>query len=200
MGFTLIEVLLVLALMGVLAAIVLPGSNPSLREQLGGVGQIVASDLAYARNLAVTNASSYRVTFDSANNRYILEHTGSNTALDALPDTALRDPDDPANQMIVDLDALPRMGPPVRIGALGEVGANCTTAVTYVEFGPLGETSASGKTVLWLTAGEGASQRYLVLTVHPVTGLVDVGPYTGDPPPDALTEAGEVASSTVSIL
>lgn len=185
-GFTLIEVLIVLALMGVLAALVLPSTNPSLHDQLRAAGHIVAADLAYARSLAVTHGSSYRVTFDSQANRYILEHAGASGPLDTLPDTALRDPDDPPNQMIVDLDQLPQVGSTVRIYAMGEVGGNYATRASDVVFGPLGETTRTAETVVWLSAGEATGRRYLLLTVDPVTGLVRVGPYTGDPPPDSL--------------
>ena len=63
-GLTLIELLIVVAVMGILAGLVLPSSNPSLHDQLRSAAQILAGDLAYGRSLAVTHNSRYQFTFD----------------------------------------------------------------------------------------------------------------------------------------
>src|ERR1043165_8289380 len=84
-GFTLVEVLMVVLLVSVLAAIVLPSMNPGVYDQLLAAAEVVATDLAYGRSLAVTNNDTYRFTFDLTNNQYWLEYTGSNSALATLP-------------------------------------------------------------------------------------------------------------------
>jgi prepilin-type N-terminal cleavage/methylation domain-containing protein len=185
-GFSLIELLLVIAVLAILAGLVLPRSNPSLYDQLRAAAQVLRTDLAYARSLAVTNNSSYRITFDATGNRYVLEHSGSKAALDPLPDSPFRDPDDPATQHVVELERLPHVGPGVRIVTAASSGT-VTQRVTDVEFGPLGETTRSSPTVVWLAAGQGADTRYLWLTINPVTGLTDAE-YRGavGPPPEAL--------------
>ena len=189
-GFSLIELLLVIALLAILAAVVLPSSNPTIHDQLNSAARIVATDLAYARSLAVTHGSTYRVVFDVDENRYVLEHSAiDNPALDTLPDSVFRDPDDPPDQHVVELDDLPRMGVPVRIHAAAEVDGvgNIIGPVGDVEFGPLGQTmNRSGHTLIWLSAGKGPSQRYIMLYVNPVTGLATVGQYSGDGPPPWL--------------
>lgn len=180
-GFALIEVLIVIALMGILAGLVLPSSNPTIHQQLRSVARIVATDLAYARSLAVTHGSTYKIAFEPARNRYTLTHSGPDPALHALPASPLRNPDDPPEQHVVALDGLPRMGAPVKLVAAGAGNISSGTA-GEVEFGPLGETASSAPTVIWLSAGEGAAKRYITLSVAPVTGLATIGPFTGAGP------------------
>ena len=181
-GFTLIELLIVVAVMGILAGLVLPRSDPSLHDQLRSVAQIMAGDLAYGRSLAVTNNSEYRFTFDSEGNRYVLEHSGADAALDTLPDSPFRSPEDPPTKQTVDLDELPRVGTGVRIVEVAAQGST-PQSVDDVRFGPLGTTARSEETVIWLAAGAGTATRYIRLHVSPLTGLTTVGSYSGTGPP-----------------
>ena len=181
-GFSLIELLIVMAVIGILAALVLPKNDPSLYDQLRSAAQILRTDLAYGRSLAVTNNSTYRLAFDTPNNRYVLEHSGSQTALDTLPESPFRHPDDPPDQHVVDLDELPRIGPGVRLVAATSSGG-VVAPVSDVEFGPLGETTRTSPTVIWLAAGFGSNTRYLTLTVNPVTGLTKLQYCAAEGPP-----------------
>jgi prepilin-type N-terminal cleavage/methylation domain-containing protein len=180
-GFSLIEVLLVISLMAILAGLVLPNSSPSIHDQLQATAQIVSGDLAYGRSLAVTHNSRYRIDFDVSENRYVLSHSGSDASLDALPDSPWRNPDDPADKHVVDLDELPHLGVGVKIAAVEEAGSVSRT-VGSMEFGPFGETTSSGSTVIWLAAGEGSARRYVSISVNPVTGLASIGAYTAKAP------------------
>lgn len=187
-AFTLIELLIVLSLMAMLAGLVLPKTAATLEDQLQSMAQTMAADLAYARSLAVTNNSRYRVTFQFSENRYVLEHAGSDPTLQTLPASAFRNPSDPPDKYIVDLDELPQLGVPVRIVAAATYGSSIAPA-SRVEFGPLGDTAATSFTLIWLGAGTGAARRYYVIAIHPVTGLVLADPrlgFTASPPPGSV--------------
>jgi prepilin-type N-terminal cleavage/methylation domain-containing protein len=184
-GFTLIEVLLVITLVGILAALVVPSAEPSLNDQLRATARILATDLAYARSLAVTNNSQYRLTFDVKENCYSLSHSGSNAGLDLLPESPFSRSAGPQPEMIVDLDELPQLGARVRLAAVAEYNWS-VRSTAKVEFGPLGETTSGSWTIIWLQAGNGGQARYVLLLVHPITGLVEVSASTESGPPNWL--------------
>lgn len=180
---------MVIALLAVLVGLVLPNSNPTLHDQVRSMAQILRTDLAYARSLAVTNNSLYEIAFDTEDNRYVLRHSGGNAALDELPESPFRSPGDPSDEHIVDLNELPHLGPGVRILTVVALGVS-PSRVTDVEFGPLGETTRSSPTAIWLAVARGEATRYMTVTVDPVTGLAEVGGFTSVGPAEALISAG----------
>ncbi len=181
-GFTLVELMIVVALMGILAAMILPRFEPAVHDQLEGVAQTVAADLAYAQSLAVTNGSNYHLQFETEENRYVLTHSGANPLLDVLPPSPFSSPTDAPDRQTTDLDDLPLVGPGVRIVVVRKRTAP-PQDVTDLEFGPLGETTRPEPTVIWLACSSGADCRYLALTIDPVTGLVSIGNVQSTPPP-----------------
>src|SRR5688500_572070 len=114
-GFTLIELMIVVALLSLVAATIIPNANPSLRDQLEGAAEILSGDIAFARSLAVANDSNYRIAFDFTQNRYVLTHTGTNPALNDLPRSPYALSSDPTNQHIVRLANLPHLGGTARL-------------------------------------------------------------------------------------
>jgi prepilin-type N-terminal cleavage/methylation domain-containing protein len=173
-AFTIVELLVVIAVMAILAAIAIPHFQPPMNDQLQGAASVVAADLDYARSLAVTNNSTYRVDFSVTENRYVLTHVGSNAALDTLPATPFRPANDAADEHSCDLDRLPHVGATVQLHAVYKASAS-PQPVTQLEFGPLGGTTRPEATVVWLRCGVAASRRFLPITVDPVTGVASIG-------------------------
>lgn len=180
-GYTLVEITISIAVIGIMAAAAVPLFQPDVAAQLTSFAQIVASDCAHARDLAVTNNSKYRLTFDLANNRYYLEHSGTNSALNNLPASIFRNPANTATRQYTDLDDVPQLGTG---GFLEGVIApeSPPTAVTTIEFGPLGATTQTAETVVWLSAGAADGLRYIAVRVNPVTGLSDIDDITAAAP------------------
>jgi prepilin-type N-terminal cleavage/methylation domain-containing protein len=174
-GFSLIELLIVLTLMSILAATILTGTNPAAVEQLEAAARIVAADVAYCQSLAITQNSTYRLTFDAAQELYYLEHTGSDTSLDVLPPRPFHSPDDPPTRQTVRLADLPGGGSMVQLVRVEALGTPVET-VDHVEFGPLGETTRPEETQIWLAAGSGGLRRLVPLRINPVTGTTTLGP------------------------
>jgi prepilin-type N-terminal cleavage/methylation domain-containing protein len=183
-GFTLVELLIVIAIIAVVAGLVVTNAEPQLHAQVRATAERLAADVAYCRGLAVMNNSSYRLTFDMDNNRYRLTHAGTNSALDALPDSPFRRSEDPVDEYVVDLsddDGVGAGGVSLSAVAIGEAVA---TTTEVLDFGPLGETANPEATVIWLTVGTGDAQRYIAVLVDPVTGLTWIGDLQAEGPED----------------
>lgn len=180
-GYSLIELLIVVSLMGILAAMIVPRFEPSIHDQLQGVAQILAADLAYARNLAVTNDSQYSITFQRATNSYVLQHSGTNNLLDALPFTPYRTAGDSPDQQTTFLEDLPHLGSTVHIVG-GKLGGGTVSASVPVEFNALGGVEGGQTVTLWISCGSGDARRYQSIVIAPVTGLVSMGEFRAAAP------------------
>jgi len=180
-GFTLLELLIVIAVICILVGAILPNGNPNVLDELRSAAQIVSTELAYGRSLAMANNDNYKFTFDTTQNRFTLQHSGSNASLNQLTVTPFSSPSDTLYQHVVDLDELPHVGPIAQIAAVTVSGTSQT--VSDLEFNPLGATTRSAGTVVWLAAGNGSNKRYITITVDPVVGLSAIGSYSVIGPP-----------------
>jgi len=173
-ALTLIEVLLTIAVLAILAGILIPQLSGDLPERLNAAAQVISADLDYARSLAVANNSSYRITYDVANNKYYLQHSGTNPLFNTLPRSPYRQLDDSPTQQTTKLALLPIPDPGVTlVGVVQMQGA--AQAATVIEFGPLGGTTSTYQSVIWISCGSGSTQRVQSIAVDPVTGLVTIG-------------------------
>jgi prepilin-type N-terminal cleavage/methylation domain-containing protein len=193
-GLSLIELLITLAIISILAAMLIPQMSQQVPDQLLAVSEIVSADLEYARSLAVVNDSKYRITFSPGQSRYVLEHSGTNTLLDALPASPFRQPTDPPDQQTTDLLDLPLSQPPVFLHRVVAAGGTLTS-VTDVEFTPLGGTTRTEPTVIWLACGNGGERRYVPVTISPATGLAEIGTITKDLPANVAALAASAVEN-----
>ena len=180
-GYTLIEMLIVISLMGIMAALLLPRFEPSTYDQLQGAAQIISADIAYARNLAVTNDSRYTLTFDRASNAYTLRHSGANNLLDVLPLTPYRHSAAAPDEQITYLEDLPHLGPSVELVGVS-TGGGSVSASSTIEFHSLGGLEGAQPITIWLACGVDEARRYQSLIIAPVTGLVALGEFRGTVP------------------
>jgi prepilin-type N-terminal cleavage/methylation domain-containing protein len=173
-GFSLLELLIVVTLLSIIAAVALPSAAPSITVQLSSAAEVVAGDLAYGRSLAVLNNDTYQFLFDLVDNQYTLEYSGSTPALTTLPPNPFHASQDSASQFVVRLGQLPHVGVPVSLYDVQELNPSPVEAAS-VQFGPLGSTTQTPSTVIWLVAGTGSTARYLSVTINPATGLTTIG-------------------------
>lgn len=69
-GFTLVEVLVVVVILALLAAVVVPLAAGGSGMQAVSAARIIASDLQYAQNVAITSQTAITVHFDPASDSY----------------------------------------------------------------------------------------------------------------------------------
>jgi Tfp pilus assembly protein FimT len=171
---TLVELLMTIAVLGILAAILIPQLSGDVPERLSAAAQVVATDLDYARSLAVANNTAYRFTFDVPNNRYVLRHSGTAAQFNTLPPSPHRQNDDPVTQQTTSLAALPIPEPGVRLVAIVQMQGS-GTSTSEIEFNALGGTTCPQASVVWLVCGKGTIRRFLSVSVDPITGLATIG-------------------------
>ena len=76
-GFTLVEILAVVVIMGIESAIIIPNMGTRDDMRVTAAARVVVADLIYAQNQAISTSSVVYVKFDVANNKYTLLTTAS---------------------------------------------------------------------------------------------------------------------------
>jgi prepilin-type N-terminal cleavage/methylation domain-containing protein len=77
-GFTMIELLIVMAILAIAAAIVVPMASSAGSMQLRAAVNIVAADLEYAKSLSISRGQKYAVIFDKTTESYrVTDETGT---------------------------------------------------------------------------------------------------------------------------
>lgn len=161
-AFTLVEVLIVVVLMAILAAVVLPAVGDSATSQLRGAATILVRDIQYVQAEAINTGQSLEIEFPGDNQYRVLDPDGAADGTPAL----LRHPqnDYPAHdgEFVVDFD-----DPGLLVGTT--ISSARFGGQPRLEFGRYGEPTAGGEVIL-------RCRSYQVrITVTPVTGLVTIG-------------------------
>jgi prepilin-type N-terminal cleavage/methylation domain-containing protein len=78
-GFTLIELMIVVVILAIAAAIVVPMASSAGSMQLRAAGNMVAADLEYAKSMSISRGQKYSVVFDPTNGAYWVKDQNGNT-------------------------------------------------------------------------------------------------------------------------
>lgn len=69
-GFTLIEIIIVVAILAIAALLAVPMLSTAADTQLRSAANMIAADLEYARSMAISTQQKYSVVFSSTNESY----------------------------------------------------------------------------------------------------------------------------------
>lgn len=151
-GFTLLELVVVLAIGGIAFSLVLPGLESGLRHwRLQGAAREVTTFLKFTRNQAVTRRAPLQVILDRSRNLYWLDKGDA---------PLLNDPDQ-AEEKGIRLYALPEG---VRFGEVTVDGSNIRGKRVGILFFPRGSSTGGEVQIL------GERGREYRVRVDPVTG------------------------------
>jgi prepilin-type N-terminal cleavage/methylation domain-containing protein len=77
-GFTLIEIIIVIVILAIAAMTALPMLSSASSVQIRSAANLIASDLEYAKSMAISRGQNYSVVFNESGNSYQIEdHTGT---------------------------------------------------------------------------------------------------------------------------
>lgn len=73
-GFTVIEILIVVVIIAIGAAMVIPMMTSAAGMQIGSAANIIAADLEYAKSMAISRGQNFSVVFDEATESYSIKN------------------------------------------------------------------------------------------------------------------------------
>jgi len=156
-GFTLIEVLVVVVILGIAASVVVPQMLSAGQLTIQAASRMIISDVLFAQNEAIARQQPRKVVFEVANNAYRL--TDENDVMISVGWKGQ------GGNYVVDFDTDSRFAG-AQITAVDFDGSNT------VAFDELGAPSSGGTVDL-----SAAGSQYRI-TVTPFTGRVTVAPVT----------------------
>ena len=174
-GITLLELLLVVAILGIVVLIAMPAVRPYNERQLDAVAQEVAAAIRFARDETLRTGTSYGVNINVNSQRlriYRLDTSGS-------PPTLIYDVRNPLDKKLYDLQfATDPLLSGVNVTALSFYYRGNATPFDFVEFDVWGTPKYNdlGTTRL-LSNGEiklGSGDAERIIKVTPMTGRVKV--------------------------
>ncbi|MHC4742903.1 MAG: pilus assembly FimT family protein, partial [Planctomycetota bacterium] len=78
LGFTIVEVLIVVVILAIAALTAIPMLSSAGSVEVRSVANMIAADLEYAKSLAIAKGQSYRVVFDTISESYrITDQSGT---------------------------------------------------------------------------------------------------------------------------
>jgi len=81
-GFTLVEIILVVVILGIVAYLAMPMVSNAADIQVRAAANRIAADIDYTKSMAITNQQSYSVVFSPTGESYEIRLTSTNTVID----------------------------------------------------------------------------------------------------------------------
>ena len=162
-GFTLIEIIMVVVILGIAAMMAVPMMSSAADMQVRTAANMIAADLEYAKNMAITQQRNYSVVFDIVNETYEIR---DDTA------TVIDHPVNVVSPFVVDFANDGRLEQVDIVVADFDPGPELTVTFDYLGSPYSGADSGSP-----LNAGSidlQAGTFTMTVTVEPVTGYVKI--------------------------
>lgn len=165
-GFTLVEILVVVVILGIAAAVVVPqlGTQSDLRAAAGA--RLVMADLIYAQNRAIATQTKHYVVFDTVNQKYRIR-MGS----------AMADIPQPVTKETYYEVKFGQKGSALSDISLGAVSIEGFTTIGFDELGVPYSYDASTSTTTALSTSGGST---IQVKCGTYTLTISVEPYTGE--------------------
>jgi len=157
LGFTLVELMIVMVILGIAAAVAVPMMASAASMQIRAAGSMVAADLEYAKSMAVSRGQIYSVVFDSTNETYEIRDPN---------DTVIKHPIKKGSNYVVDFSSDGRLDR-VDIASVDFDGTS-TVKFDYLGSPYNGSDGFLSSGTIELQAG-GFTK---TVTVEPVTGFI----------------------------
>jgi prepilin-type N-terminal cleavage/methylation domain-containing protein len=161
-GFTLVELMIVVVILGIAAFIAIPMVSNAADLQVRAAANRIAADLDYAKSMAITHQQFYTVVFDTANESYEIHNELGNSI------------DHPVNpgSFVVDFSS------DSNFSRIDLVGANFDSDISKaITFDYLGSPYSGIGTATALNSGQITLQAdtfTLTVDIEPVTGYVTI--------------------------
>ncbi len=170
-GYTLIEVLIVVIILGIASAIIVPSLSEAGSMGLQGAARLVIADMLYAQNEAVAAGEDRGVVFDVLNNQYrVVERwdSDSNGSLDSSKPITMNWRNGEAENYIVDFKKDQRFKNIQIISARFPDTVGSASALWFNDIGAPDSATDGGQIVL------GYNVKRVTLDVSPLTGRISI--------------------------
>ena len=164
-GFTLVELIIVVVILGIAAAIAVPMLSSAADMQVRSAANRIAADLDYAKGLAITHQSRYSVVFDVSGESYEIQDENGDP---------IDNPVNPGSTFVVDFSADSRLSQVNIVTA--DFDSDSSDAITFDYLGsPYHGTSTLAADALNSgTITLQADNFTLYVKTEPVTGYVTI--------------------------
>lgn len=187
---SLVEVLVVVAILAALAGAAVSLTEVSPSDRLQRTADMLAADLELVQELAISRGAPHCATFEGAERRFVVKHTGANGAYHALPRYVRTHPQETTTKATYSLDDRSPYGKYVAIAGF-EPASLYLNDEFPVEFSADGALTDGRTATIWLSSTNDGDTRYLPVRIYAVTGVVSIGTTTAILPATVATVEDE---------